>query len=128
MTATESETQINKVPAPKEKLQSVMEAASALTALCDEDSANGEGAPSSPKITPKKEETPDTTTVEAAGTPKDDGSKRFLPDHKKPDAALTFPEKVSYILCCGWSTPSETASFPCLSVKPNRDLSGVRFG
>ena len=21
-------------------------------------------------------------------------SKRFLPDHKKPDAALTFPEKV----------------------------------
>jgi hypothetical protein len=92
MTATD--TQINKVPAPKEKLHSVMEAASALTALCDEDSANGEGAPSSPKITPK--ETPDTTV--AAGTPKDDGSKRFLPDHKKPDAALTFPEKVSYIL------------------------------
>ena len=94
MTATDN--QINKVPAPKEKLHSVMEAASALTALCDEDSANGEGAPSSPKITPK--ETPDTTA--AAGTPKDDGSKRFLPDHKKPDAALTFPEKVSYILCC----------------------------
>ena len=24
-----------------------------------------------------------------------DQSKRFIPDHKKPDAALTFPEKVS---------------------------------
>jgi hypothetical protein len=95
MTAT-TEIQTTKGPAPKEKLHSVMEAASALTALCDEESANGEGAPSSPKIAPK--ESPDTTAV--AGTPKDDGSKRFLPDHKKPDAALTFPEKVSFILCC----------------------------
>ena len=24
-----------------------------------------------------------------------DESKRYIPDHKKPDAALTFPEKVS---------------------------------
>jgi hypothetical protein len=24
-----------------------------------------------------------------------DQAKRFIPDHKKPDAALTFPEKVS---------------------------------
>jgi hypothetical protein len=95
MTAT-TEIQTNKGPAPKEKLHSVMEAASALTALCDEESANGEVAPSSPKIVPK--ESPDTTAV--AETPKDDGSKRFLPDHKKPDAALTFPEKVSIILRC----------------------------
>jgi hypothetical protein len=98
MTAT-TEIQTTKGPAPKEKLHSVMEAASALTALCDEESANGEAAPSSPKIVPKEEvESPDTTAV--AGTPKDDGSKRFLPDHKKPDAALTFPEKVSIILRC----------------------------
>lgn len=27
---------------------------------------------------------------------KTDNSKRFIPEHKKPDAALTFPEKVSY--------------------------------
>jgi hypothetical protein len=91
MTATENQTK--KGPATKEKLQSVMEAASALTALCDEESENG--TPSSPKIVPK--ESPDTTA--AAATPKDDGSKRFLPDHKKPDAALTFPEKVCYSLC-----------------------------
>ncbi len=98
MTAT-TESKTNKGPAPKEQLHSVMEAASALTALCEEESANGEGAPSSPKVAPKESpDTPDTTAV--AGTPKDDGSKRFLPDHKKPDAALTFPEKVSFILCC----------------------------
>lgn len=94
MTATENQTK--KEPATKEKLHSVMEAASALTALCDEESAKGEGAPSTPKVAP--EESADTAAEEAA-TPKDDGSKRFLPDHKKPDAALTFPEKVSYILC-----------------------------
>jgi hypothetical protein len=93
-TMTETENQTKKGPVTKEKLHSVMEAASALTALGDEESENGEGAPSSPKIAP--EESPDTTA--AAATPKDDGSKRFLPDHKKPDAALTFPEKVSYIL------------------------------
>jgi hypothetical protein len=92
MTATEDQT---KKPVTKEKLQSVMEAASALTALAEEESENGESAPGSPKIAPK--ESPDTTA--AAATPKDDGSKRFLPDHKKPDAALTFPEKVCYVLC-----------------------------
>jgi hypothetical protein len=103
MTDTEIETTKGPAPAPKEKLQSVMEAASALTALADEESENGEDAPSSPKITP--EESPDTTAE--AESPKDENSKRFLPDHKKPDAALTFPEKVSYLLCCcfvyGWS-------------------------
>lgn len=24
-------------------------------------------------------------------------SKRYIPDHKKPDAALTFPEKVCFV-------------------------------
>ena len=42
----------------KAKLHSIMEAASALTALNDEE------------------------------------TKRYIPEHKKPDAALTFPEKV----------------------------------
>jgi hypothetical protein len=27
-----------------------------------------------------------------------DKSKRFIPEHKKPDSALTFPEKVSAVL------------------------------
>lgn len=46
----------------KAKLHSIMEAASALTALNDEE------------------------------------TKRYIPEHKKPDAALTFPEKVSILL------------------------------
>ncbi len=48
----------------KAKLQSIMEAASALTALNDEE------------------------------------TKRYIPEHKKPDAALTFPEKVCFVKIC----------------------------
>ena len=69
----------------KEKLRSIMEAASALTALGDEEESNTSRA-NSPVSTPVKE------TLKAKSTKKEE--KRFLPDHKKPDAALTFPEKV----------------------------------
>lgn len=78
----------------KEKLRTIMEAASALTALGDEESAEG-SRPGSPvnedeAASDKKATTPTTTSK------KKKEEKRFLPDHKKPDAALTFPEKVRY--------------------------------
>jgi hypothetical protein len=77
---------------PKAKLRSIMEAASALTRLGDEDSEAS--APPSPnreeeETEEETEETPETNTK--AGK----AAKRFIPEHKKPDAALTFPEKVS---------------------------------
>jgi hypothetical protein len=45
----------------------------------------------------KSEETVVTVDIDdgntsEAGNPKE----RFIPDHKKPDAAITFPEKVRY--------------------------------
>ena len=70
-----------KGPAPKEKLRSIMEAASALTALGDEENPTQQ------------------TNEEATKSPKKDEKeprKRYIPDHKKPDAALTFPEKVCH--------------------------------
>jgi len=60
---------------PKEKTKSMMEAASALTHLGDED-GEGEG---------------DETTLPL---PK----KRYIPEHKKPDAAFTFPEKLMQMM------------------------------
>jgi len=85
----------------KPKIGSVMEAASALTRLGDEE----EG--SQPPAAPGTEEAAVTeevkvengadqeTNKEAADEEDDVGEKkRYLPDHKKPDAAPTFPEKV----------------------------------
>lgn len=105
---TETENTTKKGPVTKGKLRSVMEAASALTTLGENESESGGSAPSSPKTTPKespKEDAKEAATkdAETPATSKEDKSeetgespKRFLPDHKKPDAALTFPEKVSY--------------------------------
>jgi hypothetical protein len=77
-----------KKPATKEKLRSIMEAASALTALGDEESAVG-----SPPSTPANSHKHELIEGEKKeGTP----AKRYIPEHKKPDAALTFPEKVSF--------------------------------
>lgn len=56
-----------------EKNKSTMQAASALTCLGNED-GEGRDDDSLPSTVPKK---------------------RYIPEHKKPDAALTFPEKVS---------------------------------
>ena len=76
-----------KPPLTKEKLRSIMEAASALTALADEDEAEAEEGNEATKSEEDKE---------------DDGTspgKRYIPEHKKPDAALTFPEKVRTNAC-----------------------------
>jgi hypothetical protein len=61
---------------PKSKLRTIMEAASALTALGDE------------------EETSNSLEKTPAEHEAKEASKRYIPEHKKPDAALTFPEKV----------------------------------
>jgi hypothetical protein len=79
-----------KRPATKEKLRSIMEAASALTALGDEESESG-SRPSSPK--PNSNEA-SKTSAEEAKQESSSSAKRYLPEHKKPDAAPTFPEKV----------------------------------
>jgi hypothetical protein len=44
-----------------------------------------------PEDPTKEEETESKEGAEAKG---EDGGKRYLPEHKKPDAAPTFPEKV----------------------------------
>ena len=74
----------------KEKLRTIMEAASALTALGDEESESRSSSPDQ-----EREGEPSEQKQEESSTKKTKGDeKRFLPDHKKPDAALTFPEKV----------------------------------
>lgn len=83
-------------PKPSIKQESVIEAANALKSLGDEEE-NSKPALEEPT-------TKECKTIEesASGPPhappmlmllnEDTGSKRFLPEHKKPDAALTFPE------------------------------------
>jgi len=96
MTKQEAESN-DKRPATKEKIRSIMEAASALTALGDE---SEEGSrPSSPdpskpepSVETKKEEPSKESTPTKS---KEDPPKRYLPSHKKSDAAMTFPEKAS---------------------------------
>jgi cell division protein FtsN len=104
MTESEkSETKEGNKPAPKEKIRSIMEAASALTALGEEES--DASRPGSPSGESKKEdyvniESKDTETPGTFESAEDEeekeAAKRYLPDHKKPDAAPTFPEKVSH--------------------------------
>jgi hypothetical protein len=105
---------------PKEKLRTIMDAASALTSLGDEEGVNEavkeeEGTPSNHEadaITSgageeqQDEKAPEPSTKdddddddEQTPSPKESSDtssppKRYLPDHKKPDAAPTFPEKV----------------------------------
>ena len=76
-------------PTPKDKLRNIMEAASALTALGDEDSTDGNAEGAQPPAGDKT--APGTASAEDADAL---AAKRFIPEHKKPDAALTFPEKV----------------------------------
>jgi hypothetical protein len=72
-------------PVSKEKLRSIMAAASALTALGEEEEST-EVQKSRSNSKSIHLETNDRTDAEA---------RRFIPGHKKPDSALTFPEKVS---------------------------------
>lgn len=76
-----------KRPVTKEKLRSIMEAASALTALGDEEDGEDDSQSEDKK----------DNDGENDGSELDESGKRFIPDHKKPDAALTFPEKVSHV-------------------------------
>jgi hypothetical protein len=84
----------------QEKLQSIMEAASALTSLVQEET--GSSSLRSPKrednitVTPKEQTPSSNADSDESKEEEDEPSKRFIPEHKKPDAALTFPEKVSY--------------------------------
>lgn len=95
---------------PKEKMRIIMDAASALTSLGDEDDENGangateaqrEENPAPPVV---KEEVALPSRVESASvdttTSQQQQQKRYLPEHKKPDAAPTFPEKVSVYEAC----------------------------
>lgn len=84
-----------KRPASKEKLRCIMEAASALTALGDEESEKGSSCPSSPQTKSSADAKPSTENVNKKESKP---SKRFLPDHKKPDAAPTFPEKLMSLM------------------------------
>jgi hypothetical protein len=103
---------ISQLPPKKftqEKLQSIVEAASALTSLVQEET----GSSSLPSPTREdnntktpKEESPagNADSDESKDEEEDEPSKRFIPEHKKPDAALTFPEKVSYFDSFGVSS------------------------
>lgn len=76
---------------PKSDKHGIMDAVSALTTLGDEESGDEGEAKASPE---KKD---DDTKPAAAKRGSDDGGEpkpRYIPEHKKPDAALTFPEKV----------------------------------
>ena len=73
------------------ELRNIMEAASALTRFGDEESDIA--APVSPKEEEKAEQPEQETADEPENPAKP--AKRFIPEYKKPNAALTFPEKVS---------------------------------
>ena len=47
-----------------------------------------------PSIKPQDEKNENSDTSAEAEKSSAEPSKRFIPEHKKPDAALTFPEKV----------------------------------
>jgi hypothetical protein len=65
-----------------------MEAASALTALQGEEDTMASSSTKSSRVS--------TPSDNAGAKDNSKDEKRFLPDHKKPDAALTFPEKVGH--------------------------------
>ena len=87
-----------------EKIKNIMEAASALTALNNEEASSEQQGNTSTPLSPEKttdeapNEAPEDHEEEEEEDEDEDGStsqkKRFIPEHKKPDAALTFPEKV----------------------------------
>ena len=52
------------------------------------------------KSSKKEQQTVDKTKIEKPETAQvGDKPKRFLPANKKPDSAVTFPEKVGRLLC-----------------------------
>lgn len=96
---------------PKEKLRTIMDAASALTSLGDEEGSNeaipkeepsheaeqlpaavGSAEESAEPV--KESDAPQPSSPKSLESESTSPPKRYLPDHKKPDAAPTFPEKV----------------------------------
>lgn len=102
MSETKPEETISEAPAdkPKAKLHTIMEAASALTSLGDEESENETSPASASKDAAAAEEAEDAASDDSKP------QKRYLPDYKKPDAAPTFPEKVS---AAPWRPPDGPA-------------------
>ena len=96
-----------KLQSTKGKLRSIMEAARALTALGDEDEVRNittgsitstQNLPRATRCTSSKKQLTyevddDDDRIEYIDSKC--SAKRFLPEHKKQDAAPTFPEKVS---------------------------------
>lgn len=95
----ESEPNDKTEPEGTKKIHTIMEAANALTALGDEDESENNGhsqpVPHQPIVTAQNVPGGEPSEAPSAeGNEELDSPKRFLPDHKKPDAARTFPEKV----------------------------------
>ena len=91
-----------------------MEAANALTSLAkkeepkevvDSESQSVKNDAEKPKdeaassSSPSEEAKSETKATSSQSAP----VKRFIPEHKKPDAALTFPEKVSLLVVVNFS-------------------------
>ena len=69
------------------RLQKMMDAASALTVLAEDNGGKNDTKASEIK-----------TDEASSEQSKEQQKRRYLPDHKKPDAAPTFPEKVSLLM------------------------------
>lgn len=84
----------------KPKINSIMDAVTALTTLGDEESGSDEEKkPSAENPVEETEEAKEEPVIEEQQAVdevvKEEPVKpRYIPEHKKPDAALTFPEKV----------------------------------
>jgi hypothetical protein len=65
-----------------------------LTALGDEDSSSASNNMLTADLGAATAEPPSSSTKKK--------QKRYLPNHKKPDAAVTFPEKVSQFRLPTW--------------------------
>jgi hypothetical protein len=83
-----TDTKTHPVPKTKDR-SSIMDAVNALAALGDDES---ESSSRTSPVASNSEKKGDSTTKADSNTEAD--VKRFLPEHKKPDAARTFPEKV----------------------------------
>jgi hypothetical protein len=79
----------------------------------------------------QQESTPDGTVAQVAIAAADN-AKRFIPEHKKPDAALTFPEKVStlfngYFFHCSYPSCCVEETYPSERRKYRTKKKCVRF-
>jgi len=104
----------------------------------EDDEAETAKPPAPPEPPALKKESTTTTTPGDEPDAKHEKTPRFLPEHKKPDAAPTFPEKVCYFFkisvnartrfctgfyvdktCFGVNEPSVDKIAPCLRADNN---------